>query len=154
MRTRRRRNDRNVDKSINLLLLHEGFVKREPHEDTAFELKHVDSSLLPSAIESVTTQLEEEILPESCYLRRSLLGSPDPTLPVVPPRRLWTWKESRVWPLVKKDTAEYVFCHTDRDRQNILVDPVTFKILKIFGKFSTGKRLDISPPTKSFPTRS
>lgn len=30
-----------------------------------------------------------------------------------------------------RDTDEYVFCHTDLDRQNIMVDPETFRIVSI-----------------------
>ncbi|KAM4065022.1 phosphotransferase enzyme family protein [Hirsutella rhossiliensis] len=95
------------------------------------ELQHVDETLLSTATKSVTAQLESDILPQLRRLRRNFMGSPNPELPVIPPRRLWDWKEKRVWPLMTKDTDEYVFCHTDLDRQNILVDPNTFKILCI-----------------------
>ncbi|GAP83323.1 putative aminoglycoside phosphotransferase [Rosellinia necatrix] len=95
------------------------------------ELNHVDESLLPTAIKKVTAQLESDILPQLRHLRRGFMGSPDPELPVIPPRRFWDWKEKRVWPSMPKDTDEYVLCHTDLDRQNILVDPQTFQIVSI-----------------------
>ncbi|RCI07397.1 hypothetical protein L249_1365 [Ophiocordyceps polyrhachis-furcata BCC 54312] len=95
------------------------------------ELRHVDEALLSTATESVTAQLESDIFPQLRRLRRNFMGSPDLKLPVIPPRRLWDWKEKRVWPSMMKDTDDYVFCHTDLDRQNILVDPNTFKIVSI-----------------------
>ncbi|GAB0131698.1 hypothetical protein EsDP_00000159 [Epichloe bromicola] len=95
------------------------------------ELQHVDESLLPTATMKVTAQLESDILPQLRRLRRNFMGSPNPELPVIPPRRFWDWKEKRVWPSMTKDTDEYVLCHTDLDRQNILVDPNTFKIVSI-----------------------
>lgn len=99
--------------------------------ENAVELKHIDESLLPMAVMSVTAQLESDILPQLRRLRRNFMGSPNPELPVIPPRRLWDWKGKRGWPSMAKDTDEYVFCHTDLDRQNILVDPDTFKIVSI-----------------------
>ncbi|KAG6095088.1 hypothetical protein E4U14_008331 [Claviceps sp. LM454 group G7] len=100
--------------------------------ENAVELRNVDESLLPTALMSVTAQLESDILPQLRRLRRNFMGSPNPELPVIPPRRrLWRAKEKRVWPSMMKDTDEYVLCHTDLDRQNILVDPNTFKIVSI-----------------------
>ncbi|KAG6091009.1 hypothetical protein E4U14_001344 [Claviceps sp. LM454 group G7] len=83
------------------------------------------------ALMSVTAQLESDILPQLRRLRRNFMGSPNPELPVIPPRRFWNFKGTRVWPSMTKDTDEYVLCHTDLDRQNILVDPNTFKIVSI-----------------------
>ncbi|KAI3333807.1 hypothetical protein F4824DRAFT_502794 [Ustulina deusta] len=99
--------------------------------ENGIELQHVDESLLPTAIKKVTAQLESDILPQLRRLRRCFMGSPNPELPVIPPRRFWDWKETRVWPPMPKDTDEYVLCHTDLDRQNILVDPHTFQIVSI-----------------------
>lgn len=99
--------------------------------ENGVELRHVDESLLSTAIMSVTAQLESDILPQLRRLRRNFMGSPNPELPVIPPRRFWDFKGKRVWPSMTKDTDEYVLCHTDLDRQNILVDPNTFKIVSI-----------------------
>ncbi|CCE30266.1 uncharacterized protein CPUR_04114 [Claviceps purpurea 20.1] len=99
--------------------------------ENGIELRNVDESLLSTAITSVTAQLESDILPQLRRLRRNFMGSPDPELPVIPPRRFWQAKEKRVWPSMTKDTDECVLCHTDLDRQNILVDPNTFKIVSI-----------------------
>lgn len=97
----------------------------------AIELQHVDESLLPTAVAKVTAELELDILPQLRSLRRTFMGSPNTDLPVIPPRRFWDWKETRVWPSMPRDTDDYVLCHTDLDRQNILVDPHTFKIVSI-----------------------
>ncbi|KAG5934870.1 hypothetical protein E4U59_005947 [Claviceps monticola] len=99
--------------------------------ENAVELRHVEESLLSEAIVSVTAQLESDILPQLRRLRRNFIGSPNPELPVIPPHRFWHAKENRVWPSMTKDTDEYVLCHIDLDRQNILVDPDTFKIVSI-----------------------
>ncbi|KAG5956114.1 hypothetical protein E4U57_002847 [Claviceps arundinis] len=99
--------------------------------ENAVELRNVDGALLSTAIMSVTAQLESDILPQLRRLRRNFMGSPNPELPVIPPHRFWRAKEKRVWPSMMKDTDEYVLCHTDLDRQNILVDPNTFKIVSI-----------------------
>ncbi|KAG6165436.1 hypothetical protein E4U51_004353 [Claviceps purpurea] len=99
--------------------------------ENGIELRNVDESLLSTAIMSVTAQLESDILPQLRRLRRNFMGSPDPELPMLPPRRFWDWKGTRVWPSMTKDTDDYVLCHTDLDRQNILVDPNTFKIVSI-----------------------
>ncbi|CAK7229827.1 hypothetical protein SCUCBS95973_007361 [Sporothrix curviconia] len=95
------------------------------------ELRKVDQSLLPTALEKVTAQLELEIIPQLQQLRRSFIGSADPALPVVVPHALWAWKDTRAWPQVTAETDEFVFVHTDLDRQNILVDPRTFRIVSI-----------------------
>ncbi|KAG6286154.1 hypothetical protein E4U45_008563 [Claviceps purpurea] len=99
--------------------------------ENGIELRNVDESLLSTAIMSVTAQLESDILPQLRRLRRNSMGSPNPELPMLPPRRFWDWKGTRVWPSMTKDTDDYVLCHTDLDRQNILVDPNTFKIVSI-----------------------
>ncbi|KAG5996685.1 hypothetical protein E4U52_006024 [Claviceps spartinae] len=99
--------------------------------ENSIELRHVDESLLSTALMSVTAQLESDILPQLRRLRRNFMGSPNPELPVILPRRFWRAKEKRVWPSMTKDTDDYVLCHTDLDRQNILVDPNTFKIVSI-----------------------
>ena len=99
--------------------------------DTGVELQHLHTSLLPSAIAAVTSELESTIFPQLRRQRRNFLGSPDPNLPVVPPRRLWDWKDTRVWPSMRRQLDDYVLCHTDLDLQNILVDPNTFKIVSI-----------------------
>lgn len=99
--------------------------------ETGVELGTIDETLLPTAVEQVSIQLESTILPQLRQLRRNFMGCPDPNLPVIPPHRLWASKDSRVWPSMAKDTAEYVFCHTDLGTQNILVDPETFKIVCI-----------------------
>ncbi|KAG6128110.1 hypothetical protein E4U12_005428 [Claviceps purpurea] len=77
--------------------------------ENGIELRNVDESLLSTAIMSVTAQLESDILPQLRRLRRNFMGSPDPELPMLPPRRFWDWKGTR----------------------NILVDPNTFKIVSI-----------------------
>lgn len=79
----------------------------------------------------MTTQLESEILPQLRQLRRNVIGSANPALQVIVPHLLWDWKDTRVWPRVTAETEEYVFVHTDLDRQNILVDPDTFRIVSI-----------------------
>lgn len=104
----------------------------------AVELRNIDESLLPTAIREVTAQLESTILPQLRHLRRNFIGTPDPELPVIPPRRFWGWKESRSWSSMVKGTDEYTFCHTDLDRQNILVDPATFRIVSIIGWETAG----------------
>ncbi|KAG6311561.1 hypothetical protein E4U44_004186 [Claviceps purpurea] len=99
--------------------------------ENAVELRNVDESLLSTAITSVTAQLESDILPQLRRLRRNFMGSPNPELPMIPPHRFWGSKEKRVWPSMTKEKDDYVLCHTDLDRQNILVDPNTFKIVSI-----------------------
>lgn len=99
--------------------------------EAGVELQSLPPSILPDAVDAVTAQLEASVLPQLRRLRRNFMGSADPALPVMPPRRLWKWKECREWPAMVKDTDEYVFCHTDLDRQNILVDPDTFEIVCI-----------------------
>ncbi|KAG6060751.1 hypothetical protein E4U32_003305 [Claviceps aff. humidiphila group G2b] len=86
--------------------------------ENAVELRNVDESLLSTAIMSVTSQLESDILPQLRRLRRNFMGSPNPELPVIPPHRFWRAKEKRVWPSMTKDT-------------NLLVGPNTFKIVSI-----------------------
>ncbi|KIH91034.1 hypothetical protein SPBR_02053 [Sporothrix brasiliensis 5110] len=97
----------------------------------AVELQHVDEARLPTAVEKVTAQLEAEIIPQLQRLRRNFIGSANPELPVVVPHLLWKWKDKRIWPRVTSATDEFVFIHSDLDRQNILVDPVTFRIVCI-----------------------
>lgn len=86
---------------------------------------------------AVLAQLHGEILPQLHGRWRSCIGSADPRLPVVPPNRFWRFKDQRVWPRVEAVAANgdggagddaFVFCHNDLDRQNILVDPATFRI--------------------------
>lgn len=95
------------------------------------ELRSVDKALLPTAIQKVTAQLESDILPQLQQLRRTSIGSGNPMLKVVVSYLLWDWKGTRVWPQVTAETEEYVFVHSDLDRQNILVDPDTFRIVCI-----------------------
>lgn len=99
--------------------------------ETGVELQSIDEAALPIAVEQVTIELESTILPQLQQLRRNFMGSPNSKLQVIPPRRFWDWKEKRIWPSTVKNTAEYVFCHTDLDRQNILVDPKAYKIVFI-----------------------
>ncbi|KAG6286732.1 hypothetical protein E4U46_004604 [Claviceps purpurea] len=80
---------------------------------------------------SVTVQPESDILPQLRRLRRNFMGRPNTELPVIPPHRHWDHKGKRVWPSMTKETDEYVLCHTALGRQNILVDPNTFKIVSI-----------------------
>lgn len=98
---------------------------------TGVELQHIEEPRRPAAVREVTRQLESEILPQLRRLHRNFMGSPNPLLPVIPPNRFWDLKESRVWPSTVKDVDDYVFCHTDLDSQNILVDPNTFRIVAI-----------------------
>ncbi|KAG6288067.1 hypothetical protein E4U09_005758 [Claviceps aff. purpurea] len=124
------------------------FVKRQPHTDELgepyiadrirneaavlqFVAKHTTIPVPEFLDLWVTAQLKSDILPQLRRLRRNFMGSPDPELPVIPPRRFWQAKEKRVWPSMTKDTDEYVLCHTDLGGQNILVDPNTFKIVSI-----------------------
>lgn len=111
------------------------------------ELRSVDKSLLPTALERVTTQLESDIIPQLQKLRRRFIGSADSQLPVVVPHILWRWKDKRIWPQVTAETDEFVFVHTDLDRQNILVDPETFRIVCILD-WETG---GIFPPSWELP---
>ncbi|CAK7219715.1 hypothetical protein SEUCBS140593_003988 [Sporothrix eucalyptigena] len=94
-------------------------------------LRSLHKVLLPAAIETVMAQLESEIIPQLQQLRRRSIGSANPALPVIVPHLLWTWKDTRTWPRVTADTDEFVFVHSDLDRQNILVDPSTFRIVSI-----------------------
>lgn len=98
---------------------------------SGIELRSVDKARLPTAIDTVTAQLESEYLPQLRRLRRNFIGSADPAPPVVVPHRLWAWKDQRTWPRLTADTDAYCFVHTDPDRQNILVDPATFRIVCI-----------------------
>lgn len=99
----------------------------------AVELKCVDEDKLETAVAAVEEQLQADILPQLKCLRRSFMGCADPSLPVVPPHRFWDFKEKRVWSSMPlgDDQALYVFCHTDLGRQNIMVDPDTFRIVSI-----------------------
>ncbi|OAA61298.1 Protein kinase-like domain protein [Niveomyces insectorum RCEF 264] len=111
------------------------------------ELRSVSKSLLPTAIERVTAQLESDILPQLQRLRRRFIGSANPLLPVVVPHLLWEWKDTRTWPQVTAETDEFVFVHTDLDRQNILVDPDTFHIVCILDWETAG----FFPPAWELP---
>jgi len=95
------------------------------------ELGNIKEPYKSAALKAVTEQMETEILPQLQRLRRNFIGSPDSNLPVIPPRRLWKWKDDRVWPSMKRPSDDYVFCHTDLDQQNILINPDTFKIVSI-----------------------
>lgn len=99
--------------------------------DAGVELNHVEKSRLSAAVVEVTAQLESDILPQLHSLRRDTLESPDPNLPVIPPRRVWDSKGTRVFPSTIEGVDQYVLCHTDLDRQNILVDPNTYRIVGI-----------------------
>ena len=103
----------------------------------AIELASVEESSMSDAVAKVTAELENDILPQ---LRRlpgtGRIGSPNPELPVVPPRRFWRPKENREWPVKTSDS--YVFCHGDLSRNNILVDPISFKIRAIIDWESAG----------------
>ncbi|EGX92308.1 Protein kinase-like domain [Cordyceps militaris CM01] len=94
----------------------------------AIELARVPAERMEAAVTIVSSQLESEILPQLRKLRSHRMGSPDADLPIIPPERFWEWKENRQWPAIAGD---YVFCHIDLDRQNILVDPDTYKIVAI-----------------------
>ncbi|OAR02519.1 hypothetical protein LLEC1_01291 [Akanthomyces lecanii] len=94
----------------------------------AIELRAVPAARMDAAIAAVTAELEADIFPQLRNLRSNRMGSADPELPIIPPRRFWDWKESRVWTSIP---GEYTFCHLDLDRQNILVDPKTYKIVAI-----------------------
>lgn len=54
----------------------------------AVELEDVDTDKHSKAIERITSQLEEDVLPHLRLLRRNTLGSADADLPVIPPRWL------------------------------------------------------------------
>ncbi|OAA63656.1 Protein kinase-like domain protein [Niveomyces insectorum RCEF 264] len=94
------------------------------------ELGKLDPAVQPAAVAAVLEQLEADVLPQLRALRRGVIGSADPSLPVIPPSRFWGSKEKRVWPPVMGASEDaFVFCHNDLDRQNILVDPQTFRIV-------------------------
>jgi len=93
-------------------------------------VESMDESLRPAAIQAITDQMDSEILPQLRKLRRDSMGSPDPSLPVIPPRRLWAWKEDRVWPaLVGK--ADFTLSHMDLRWGNFILtrDPDSRRIL-------------------------
>ncbi len=94
----------------------------------AIELGRVPAQNIENAVREVSRQIESEILPQLRNLRSNRMGSPDADLPIIPPQRFWNWKENRRWPAIAGD---YTFCHIDLDRQNILVDPDTYKIVAI-----------------------
>ncbi|OAA34195.1 Protein kinase-like domain protein [Metarhizium rileyi] len=94
----------------------------------AIELGRVPAQRIEAAVTAVSSQLESEILPQLRNLRSDRMGSPDADLPIIPPERFWEWKENRRWPAIAGD---YAFCHLDLDRQNILVNPDTYKIVAI-----------------------
>lgn len=94
----------------------------------AVELGDIPAARMDAAIATVSAQLESHVLPQLRNLQSNRMGSPDPELPTIPPRRFWVWKESRVWPSIP---GKYTFCHLDLDRQNILVHPETYKIVAI-----------------------
>lgn len=94
----------------------------------AVELHDIPAARMDAAIAAVSAQLESQVFPQLRNLRSNRMGSPDPELLTIPPRRFWDWKESRVWPSIP---GKYTFCHLDLDRQNILVHPETYKIVAI-----------------------
>lgn len=96
--------------------------------DGAVELCDIPASRIDAAVAAVTAQLEAEVLPQLRNLRSRRMGGPDTDMPIIPPHRFWKAKDTRVWPSVEGD---YSFCHTDLDRQNILVHPQTYKIMAI-----------------------
>ncbi|OAA57877.1 Protein kinase-like domain protein [Niveomyces insectorum RCEF 264] len=114
-----------LDEEHGLVFLKTSFV------DRGVTLDSLDAATRPAATAAVERQLQEDILPQLRGLRRNFMGSADPQLPVIPPHRLWRFKESRVWPALPCATDEYVFCHTDLNAANIFVDPTTYKIVSI-----------------------
>ncbi|OAA61191.1 Protein kinase-like domain protein [Niveomyces insectorum RCEF 264] len=94
------------------------------------------------ALPVVAEEMERAILPQLRKRRRNRIGSVDPSLSIIPPVRLWSNikkvcppddEGKRTWPVVfsHDGTDEFVFCHNDLRRANILVDPTTFHIVSI-----------------------
>ncbi|KAG7290881.1 hypothetical protein NEMBOFW57_000886 [Staphylotrichum longicolle] len=94
-------------------------------------LDDVDTATMPAAIEAVTRQMEENILPQLRKLRRHSIGSVDTSLPMVPPIRIYR-RDRRSWERVTSPPSEdppFVFCHNDLSNRNILIDPETLILL-------------------------
>jgi serine/threonine protein kinase len=83
-----------------------------------------------TAVQAVEEQMNSDILPQLCSLRRSYIGSVDATLPIFPPSRVYGL-DRRVWPRISSDGEGFGFCHNDLAPQNIFVDPSTFQIVGI-----------------------
>jgi serine/threonine protein kinase len=62
-------------------------------------------------------------------LKSSTIGGPSGL--VVPPHRVTMRTDIDTWNLRPAATNEYVFCHNDLSQHNILVDPVSLKIVAI-----------------------
>ncbi|KID94603.1 aminoglycoside phosphotransferase, partial [Metarhizium majus ARSEF 297] len=93
-------------------------------------LEEIDEASRPTAIAAVHDQLTRTILPQLQALRRNYIGSVDPTLPVVPPQRVYLL-DRRPWERVTSDTDCFVLCHNDLGPQNILICPSSFQIVGI-----------------------
>lgn len=104
------------------------------HLETQFidgvELTEIDEASRPTAIAAVHDQLTRTIIPQLQALRRNSIGSVDPTLPVVPPQRVYM-RDRRPWEKVTSDTDCFVLCHNDLGPQNILICPSSFQIVGI-----------------------
>ncbi|KID84191.1 aminoglycoside phosphotransferase [Metarhizium guizhouense ARSEF 977] len=104
------------------------------HLETQFidgvELDEIDEASRPTAIAAVHDQLTRTILPQLQALRRNYIGSVDPTIPVVPPQRVYLL-DRRPWERVTSDTDCFVLCHNDLGPQNILICPSSFQIVGI-----------------------
>ena len=95
-------------------------------------LEDITEAKLPAALQSVTAQLENDILPQLQQLRSyGRMGGPNVDIPAVAPRWLWAHRGELTWPSPRGEREEYSFCHTDLHRGNILVHPETFQIVGI-----------------------
>jgi len=90
-----------------------------------------DEERYKSAVDSVTSQLLNNILPQLQKLRNNSVGSVSSQVPVIPPIEALDLSEQvgRIdWPRVRSGTPDFSFYHNDLVQHNIFVDPETFDI--------------------------
>jgi thiamine kinase-like enzyme len=80
------------------------------------------------AFEKVTKFIEAEVLPELRKLKSNKTGLEGF---VLPPPRILEHDHRSVWEPKELPEEEYVFCHGDLSRSNIMLDPETLDVLCI-----------------------
>lgn len=96
-------------------------------------LSDLDDEQRVIAIKAVKEQMEPHIMPELHKLRRNIIGSVEPGLPLMPPAPImyWTREVQKDWKRITSEDPSFVFCHTDLSRSNIIIDPETCEIVAI-----------------------
>lgn len=110
----------------------DGVLHLELNRVPGVELLELFEDGIPAAIQkSIERTMNTVILPQLRNLRRNSIGSVNTDLPVFPPSRIYDSNKREEWPQKVSDSSEFVFCHNDLSRQNIMVDPETLEITAI-----------------------